>query len=279
MSSRSLSALISAGVLSCKAHATIAQSLNILHASGLPKSVGEFFVHFNGITASDELCAQKAGVAFHGSYEDIGIYRGYREIAQRARNPYVLLLQNTIVPVEGVDVEKCLSSCIADMIKHDIQIFSVCSRANPGADGRWRPYLRCFPVKKPVNPQVSPQGAPVFRKAQMCLSYGSLGKFRGSALYVEQSPEIAQPKAVRKLPSGNFITDSRFHDWSNQAVLIDRKFFLEVICKRIEESSEPRLIDEDQAIERTISSWWWRRRREPLGHAAEGAFTYAPIES
>lgn len=278
MSSRSLSALVSAGVLSYKAHATVAQSLHLHNIFGLPKSAGEFFVHFNAITAGDEVIARKAGADYSGTYENFGIYGGFRAIAERARNPYVLILENDVVPVYGADVEQCLSSCIADMIKHNIRVFSLRSRSNPGEGEPWRKYTRCFPVQNPINPDVRRQNTPVLTRAQMRLRHGYLSKFRGAALYAETHPHLAQPRAVRQLPSGNFVTDSRFHNWSNQALLVERRFFLDVICKRVEEHPDPRLVNGAQDIERAINSWWWRRRREPMGHAAQGVLSHARLD-
>lgn len=278
MSSRSLSALVSAGVLSYKAHATVAQSLHLHNLSGLPKSAGEYFVHFNAITAGDEIIAQKAGVPFSGSYENMGIYGGFRAIAERARNPYVLLLENDVVPLDGANVEQCLNSCVADMVKHNVRVFSLRSRSNPGDGKPWLKYMRCFAVRNPINPEVRRQKTPLLRRAQMRLSHGYLGKFRGAAIYAETSPDLAQPKAVRKLPSGNFLTDSRFQNWSNQAVLVERKFLLEVICTRVEAHPDPRLVNGAQDIERALNSWWWRLRREPMGHAAKGVFTHSRLD-
>jgi hypothetical protein len=272
------SSLVSAGVLSYKAHATTAHSLRLHALSGLTDSAGEFFVHFNAITAGDEVIARKAGVNFSGSYENMGLYGGFRAIAERARHPYALLLENDVIPLEGSNVVQCLNSCVADMIKHGIRIFSLRSRSNPGEGEPWLKYLQCFPVRNPVNPGLRRQNTPMLSQAQMRIRHGHLGKFKGAAIYAEAAPDAAQPQAVRRLPSGNFLTDSRFQNWSSQAVIVERKFFLDVICRRAEEHSGPRPCDGGREIERALNSWWWRRRREPMGHAAQGVFTHFRID-
>jgi hypothetical protein len=279
MSSRSLSAIVSVGVLSSRAHATLVRALELYNASGLPGIAGEFFVHFNGITAGDEVLARKAGVAYSGSYENMGLYGGFRAIAERCRQPYLLLLENDVIPVEGCELEQCLSSCVADMLKHDILVFSLRSRSAPGQGEPWRDYISCFPVRDPVGSHVRRQSAPLLKRARMRLNHGYLGKFRGGALFAEKSPDLAQPEAIRKLPGGNYLTDSRFQNWSSHSLLVERKFFLEIICKHIDENFEAGFADEGQSIiDGALNSWWWRRRREPMGHASLGAFTLSRLD-
>ncbi len=98
---------------------------------------------------------------------------------------------------------------------------------------------------------------------------------RAGAIYVEKHPEIAQPAAISKLPSGNYLTTSRFRNWSNQSVLVERSFFLDVVCRRVEEYPDRRLINGYQDIERALNNWWWRRLGVRMGHAASGIFTHA----
>jgi len=112
----------------------------------------------------------------------------------------------------------------------------------------------------------------------MLLAHGYLSKFKGAAIGIEKEPEKAQPDAVRKLASGNYLTDSRFANWTNQSLLVEREFFLNTICRRVEEHPDPRLVNGHQDIERALNSWWWRRRREPMGRAAEGIFTHARLD-
>lgn len=278
MSLRSLSALVSVGVLSYKAQETLSHALTLHQESDLIQNAGEFFVYFNAISAGDEVLAQKAGVAFSGAYENMGIHGGFRAIAERARLPYVLILENDIIPLDGADVTPCVNACVADMLKHNIRIFSLRSRGAPGEGAPWSKYLCCFPVRNPIGPHIPRQAAPRLRRLGMRLRHGRLDKFRGRALYVEKAPHIAQPEAIRRLPSGNFLTDSRFQNWSNQALLVERSFFLDVICRRVEQHPDPRLVNGHQDIERAINSWWWRRQREAMGHAAVGVFTHLRLD-
>lgn len=269
---------LSVGVLSYRAHRTIERALELHLKSGLPELADEFFIYFNALCPEDEAIAGKAGVKFFGSAENAGIYGGFRAIAERAAHPYVLILENDIIPVEGADVRGCLEACLSDMIEHGIKVFSVRSRAYPGQGSPGRKYARCYPVRDPVIPGLKPQRPSLSSRLSMRLAHGYLSKFKGAAISIEKEPEKAQPKAVRKLPSGNYLTDSRFANWTNQSLLVDREFFLNTICRRVEEHPDPRLVNGRQDIERAINSWWWRRRREPMGRAAEGIFVHARLD-
>jgi hypothetical protein len=55
---------------------------------------------------------------------------------------------------------------------------------------------------------------------------------QAASLFCERAPETVQKHAVRKLPSGNDLTDSRYRNWSNQAVLVERQYFFDLVCRR-----------------------------------------------
>jgi hypothetical protein len=74
------------------------------------------------------------------------------------------------------------------------------------------------------------------------------------------------------------MTDSRYRNWSNQAVLVERRYFFDVVCRRVEERPDPRLVNGHQDIERALNRRWWRHRRDPMGHAAEGIFTHRRLD-
>ncbi|MBT3070966.1 hypothetical protein KKP04_08805 [Rhodomicrobium sp. Az07] len=274
----SLASLVSVGVLSFRAPETIRNTLACHRESGLIDRVGEFFVWFNELSDTDRAIAHEAGVDFAGSAENGGIYGGFRAIAERATKPYVLILENDIVPLPGADVPGCIESCIADMMAHDIKIFSLRSLRQPGEGLNYRKYLAFFGAVEPFVSGIAPHRSPLPRRIRMLLEYGNPDKFRSASMFLERQPEEVQPKAVRKLPSNNYVTDSRYRNWSNQSVLVERRFFLDVVCARVKSHPDPRLVNGFQDIERALNSWWWRRRRERLGSAGGGVFTHRRLD-
>jgi len=199
---------IDAGVLSYRAHRTIERKLELHSKSGLTACTGEFFVYFNALCGEDERIARNAGVDYSGSPENLGIYGGFRAIAARATQPYVLILENDLIPVEGADIDGCLDACLPDMREHGIKVFRLSARAVPGKP--WRKYARAFPIHDPVNPGVQPQKPPLFGPLSMVLAHGYLSKFLGAAIFTGKDPDKAEPAAIPKLASGNYLTDSRF---------------------------------------------------------------------
>jgi hypothetical protein len=270
----SRASLVSVGVLSFHAPQTISRALQALGKSGLIECAGEFFVYFNAITGEDVEIADEACVRYEGSPENRGIYGGFRAIAEIAKNPYVLILENDIVPAPGSSAPRCVESCVADMIEHDIKVFSLKSRLHPGQGAPGAKYMKTFGVSEPLLPGLAPRKTGALDRLRMFLEHGGIDKFRSAAILCEREPEKAQPGAVRRLPSGNYLTDSRYRTWGNQAVLVERRFFLDVVCRRVEEHPDPRLVNGHQDIERALNRRWWRRQRYPMGHAAQGAFTH-----
>jgi len=274
----SLASLVSVGVLSYRAPQTIARAIALHRQSGLIDAAGEFFVWFNGITEADRTLAEDAGVDFAGAEDNNGIYGGFRAIAERATNPYVLILENDVVPLAGADVRGCLENCVADMIEHGVKTFTLRSRQQPGDGGVFRKYLAFFGAVDPIAPEVAPRAASLATRLRMLVEYGNPDKFRSASAFLEREPEKVQPKAVTRLPSGNFVTDSRYRNWTNQALLVERRFFLDVICGRVESHPDPRLVNGHQDIERALNKMWWRKRREPMGIAGEGVFTHRRLD-
>ena len=258
---RGAASLVSVGVLSFGALQTISRALRAHRESGLIDCAGEFFVHFNAITLDDKRVAEEAGVSYSGTVENRGIYGGFRAIAERARNPYVLILENDVVPLPGARVRECLEACVSDMIEHGVKCFSLRSRREPGEGAPHAKYIKTFGVVHPVAPGLAPKQAAPFSRLRMFLEHGSIDKFRAASLFCERDPETVQMDAVRKLPSGNYMTDSRYRNWSNQAVLVERRYFFDVVCRRVEERPDPRLVNGHQDIERALNRRWWRHRR------------------
>ncbi len=250
---RSAASLVSAGVLSFGALRTTSRALSAHRESGLIDCVGEFFVHFNAITSDDKGVAEEAGVRYTGTAENLGIYGGFRAIAERAKNPYVLILENDVVPLPGARVRQCLDACVSDMMEHDIKSFCLRSRHEPGEGVPYAKYIKTFGLLEPIARSLDPKRAAPFSQLRMFLEHGSIDKFRAASLFCERDPETVQKHAVRKLPSGNYLTDSRYRNWSNQAVLVERQYFFDVVCRRVDEHPDPRLVNGHQDIERALN--------------------------
>ncbi len=193
----------------------------------------------------------------------------------------MLILENDIVTVAGPDaVAACVASCLADMREHGIEAFSLRSRREPGQGievgiGKYRD---CFPVREPLRPELGGPAPSLLTRTRMRAKYLDFDPFVATALFIEEHPELAHPAAIRRLPSGNYATTSRYRKWSNQSVLVERRFFLDVVCRRVDEHPDPRLVNGHQDIERAvgggvIATRWWQGLAVPLGQARDGCFS------
>ena len=189
---RLAASLVSVGVLSFGALQTISRSLRAHRESGLIDCVDEFFVHFNAMTPDDMRVAEEAGVSYTGTAANLGIYGGFRAIAERAKTPYVLILENDVVPLPGARVRECLEACVSDMIEHGIKSFCLRSRREPGEGALYVKYIKTFGLIQPIAPSLAPKKAPPFSQLRMFLEHGSIDKFRAASLFCERDPETVQ---------------------------------------------------------------------------------------
>jgi len=270
-------AALTIGVLSYRAHRTLERTLASHRASGLFELPDRYFVYFNAFGGADRRLAERWHVEAVGEPANSGIYGGFKGVAEAARTPYVLILENDIMSLEGPErTAACLRRALVDMRGEGIRAFCLRSPERPGqGKSGAEKFVRAFGVEEPLTPDFRPQSAGWWDRLAMRRKHLTLERFIGKAIYVEARPERRFPRAWRRLPSGNLVTTSRYRQWSNQAVLVERKFLLDVVLPRVDQHPDPRKINGAQDIERALNRPWWRRRDEPMGHAVDGVFTHA----
>ena len=248
-------------------------------AAGLPGIAGEYLVYFNSMTDGDQEVAREFGVPFCGQATNSGIYGGFRAIVEHAKHPLVLILENDCVCVSNPhQARECLEACAADMETHSVPVFSLTSRRQPGEGNvGLAKYVRAFGVVDPLTSTLQARQAKLADKLYMLIKHGDLNRFRGHAVMVEKEPQAIQSGAIKRLPSGSYLTSSRFRNWGNRAVLVKRSFFLDVLCPRIDKHPDPRLNNGFQDIEKALNRNWWRRLNVPMGSAAEGIFAHERV--
>ena len=267
---------ISIGVLGYQAPVTMEHTLKSHLTAGLQAAAGEYFVFHNAMTDADRDRARRFGVPCHGNQQNIGIYNGFRAIVELAKHPYVLLLENDCVALGApAEARRCLDECVADMAQNGCPVFCLTARRQPGQGNvGLAKYVRCFGVQDPLTAAFAARRAGVGDQLFMLLKHGGLDRFRGHCVYVEKSPQTVQPKAIRRLPSGSFLTSSRYRNWGNRAVLVQRSFFLDVVCRRIDAHPDRRTANGHQQVEQALNRNWWRRLEVPMGSARDGIFTH-----
>lgn len=277
---------LSIGVLSYAAHKTLTNTLETHQAAGLGQLSDDFFVYFNSFTDADRELAARFGVRCTGTDQNRGIYGGFCGIVSHARHRYVLILENDIVSLGSAsEVAQCLSSAISDMAAYDIKAMSLRSRLTPGqgAGAAQQKYAGYYGIHDPIRPEIARSSPSIMSKVRYMAKYVLVEPLIGCSYVVERHPEQRHPQAIRKLSSGNYMTTSRYQKWSNQSVLVEKDFFTNVICRRVEERPDPRTVNGFQDIERAIVGGvvglhWWRSLGVRIGQAAEGCFSHRRLD-
>ena len=94
----------------------------------------------------------------------------------------------------------------------------------------------------------------------------------GRSVYVEKSPEKLFPKYIQK--TGDvLIVDSECIDYTEQSFLIQKDFFLNTLCKFINENPKKRTLHGFQVPEIILNCLWWRKKHFKIG-VCKGLFTH-----
>ena len=273
--------VLALGILSWRAPATLAATLESFAAGGLLDLFDERRVHFQEIGAEDRAVAARYGLSAGGTERNTGIEGGVRALVEGTRGDLILLLENDCPLVEdGAVARDALSRAVADMARHDVPVFRMRSRRRPGEQfTRTDKYQRFFPVRDPRETEVAIHPpSPVLRALRRMARPLKARSFRGDAAYLERDPAAAQPGAIRRSDHGNHITDSRFINWSNQSVLARPGFVREVLLPGVAAHPSRRTIAGAQDIERAANRRWWRDLRVPVGISDPGLFTHRRLD-
>ena len=275
---RSAASLVSVGVLSFGALQTVSRTLKAHRESGLIDCAGEFFVHFNAITPEDKRVAERGRRQLFGHGRKLRhLWRFSRHRGESTEPVCPDFGERRRAAARRPGSRMSLEACVSDMIEHGVKCFGLRSRREPGEE--WAPrgkiYRRRSGLVEPDS-LVLPKQASLLGERRMFLEHGSIDKFRAASLFCERDPETVQKDAVRKLPSGNYMTDLRYRNWSNQAVLVERRYFFDVVCRRVEEHPDSRLVNGHQDIERALNRRWWRHRRDFDGTCGGGRLHPSP---
>jgi len=269
------------GLLSWRAPETLAATLETYAAGGLFDLFDEACVYFQEISDSDRAVAAHYGLTTGGTDANTGIEGGVRALVGDTRADLILLLENDCpLVVDAAVAADALTRAVADMDHHDTPVFRMRSRRHPGDNfTRTDKYQSLFGAHDPLDTDVTIHPpAPLRALVGRTLRPLRARRFRGDAVYVERDPVAAQPGAVRPSANGNYLTDSRFINWSNQSVLVRPDFMRDVLFPGVEAHPSKRTIAGVQDLERAANRRWWRDLHVPVGISDPGLFTHARLD-
>ena len=269
---------IGVGILSWKSHKTLEKSLQSYEKVGFKELFDEVKIIFQEVSEEDKKLAQKYGYDYVGTSENLGIQKGHNLIHDNLSTDYVLVLENDNPIVEDSNtVLNRFLKAIELLEKNEIDVMRLRHRWNFGESFSLEKYLDYYDVKElhenyshayidsNISKSFSKYIKRLFRpdKALRIAGYG---------LYYEKNPEKLFPKYIKKLDEDLFSVNSFIMTWTNQSVLLKRKFYGQLL-KYAEENPSSRSANGFQDLEKPLNSKWWRKSNYLIG-VGEGIFSH-----
>ena len=272
---------VTLGILSWRAPDTLRASLETYAREDLFSLFGRKIIYFQEISEGDRALAAQFGLEAHGSLANSGIFGGVEALVRIADTDHLLILENDCPLVETRQTAmRAIGSALGDMAAHDLPVFRMRSRRDPGEKfSRLGKYVAHFPVREPLAGARLPANPPRWHAfLRRLLRPGKARSLKASAVYGETNPHLRQPGAVARSENGNWRTDSRFINWSNQSVLVERRWLDETILQRVRTHPSNRPVNGFQDIERAVNGPWWRARRVAIGISEPGLFSHRRLD-
>jgi hypothetical protein len=271
---------VTLAMISWKAPATVRHTLTSYRQADIVSLFGQTLIHFNEITADDQAIADEFGVTAIGAAENLGIYGGVASLAEHTRTRMFLLVENDCpLDTDRDGFIAMVSSVLADMSEHDVPVFLMRSRRNPG-EPFWRRarYEKHFRVVWPLGSGAETQRKkiPLVRRVYEDNRRPTL---RGAAIYAEEDPTVRHPDCISRSTHGNWLTSSRHLQWSNCCVMVRNDFLRTVVLERVRTHPSTTTLNGQQDIEASLKAGkWWRRQNFPMGQCEPGPFTHVRLD-
>ncbi len=267
-------------MLSWRAPATVAHTLASYRRANILNLFGKNHVHFNEITDQDRALASPFPFTITGTADNLGIFGGVDALATAATTPFILVVENDCpLDTDRAGLIRMVRSALDDMTELNVPAFMMRSRINPG-DPFWRRarYEERFAVMRPLG---CLQDHPVNRPPFLQRFYEDHRRpaLRGSAIYAEADPTLRHPGIIARSPRGNWITRSRYLQWSNCCFLAKTDFLRDVILNHVRHNPSKTSLNGHQDIEAALKDGrFWRRLNVAFGQCEPGPFTHQRLD-
>ncbi|MES3006314.1 MAG: hypothetical protein V4751_00925 [Pseudomonadota bacterium] len=216
-------------ILSWQSHKTLLRTLASYQENGLLDITSDKLIFFQQISSKDIRIAKQFGLDYYGVGHNIGIGAAYRFLAERAKHPYILYLQNDFRLIHNVKQDASeLEDGVELLTNHDIDAVLYRSRRHagepnwaadnvPGNEERWQSHLF-------------------------------------NALYWMEHPEQAYPDKIQRCASNpRFLqTTARYMNYTDNPTLYRRDWLLKTLGDYFV-ANDPHDITWP---ERVIQPWW-----------------------
>jgi hypothetical protein len=276
--SSSYDCTVGVGILSWKSHKTLEKSLQSYEKIGFKDYFDEIKIIFQEITTEDKELAEKYGYDYVGIEKNVGIQGGHKLIYENLKTDYILVLENDNPLVEDKNtVTERLFKAMELLENNVIDVMRLRHRWDFGEGFSLEKYLNFFSIEE-LHEKYSYLDVKdnfienVKKTIKRFIRPSKIERLAGYSLYCEKYPEKIFPKYIKKIDEELYIVSSHILTWTNQSVLLKRKFYGELL-KYADENPSSRAANGFQDLEKPLNSKWWRNQNYQIG-VGEGIFTH-----
>ncbi|MGH1419496.1 MAG: hypothetical protein ACRBCJ_11615 [Hyphomicrobiaceae bacterium] len=258
------------GVLSWHGYDTLRRSLqSYQREDGFLQLFDERVIFFPEITDEGREIATQFGFMAKGQSQNLGIMDGFKGLARALTSDIIVMVENDCPLIENkVEAERQLNRGRALIATGEVKVVRLRSRKDPG---------EAFDTVDKYNRFYGPDDAPLIeqvgKKVLRTLRRGKAKRLIGTSVYVEAEPDTKFPTYIRRTDDDCFLLPTSVMTWTNQSIMIGRKFFLDTIIARSEAVNGRRKVNGFKNLEIELNDRWWRTRGWTVG-VTPGLFTH-----
>lgn len=278
------------GILSWRAHDTLRCSLESYRRTpGFLDLFGERVIFFSDLSEADHKIAHEFGWRATGG-ENRGIAAGMRRLAEQFSTPYVILLQNDNPLVEELPFCEAHLRAALDLLDGSaVNLVRLRHRWHVGEGFsdvakyiRYHPIVDASPHWIPSYHGVSRAQFPDDLKKRFFRAFRPIKTRRliGRSVFIENAPDVLFPKDISRVSAGGddfFVISSRVLEFSDQCVMMEKRFFLNVLMDYVDKHPSSRTLNGFQVPEMCLDGGWWRRQAFKVAQGT-GIFSHARVD-
>lgn len=270
-------------MLTWKAPKTVRATIETHDRLGLLDHVDQSNIYFQEFNPEEDTAlAEQYGWTAVGGPENLGIHRGMEAAINSLDTDLVLYIENDFpAQCTAAELTHAIEAAKSDIMNDDVFYVSLKNRRDPG----WgfpgaQKYVRHFTIKDPLDTklhqvEIPPRYIPLF--------YGTIRAGRrqfliGRAPYLEKDPAARHPKQFSRTSSGNWLTDSRYFNFSNQPFMARRDLINEHVLQRAHKFPAKNERPDFQTLEKAMNTKWWRDQRFKISISDIGGFTQLRLD-
>jgi hypothetical protein len=250
-------------VLSWREHKTLINTLDSYKKADIFPLFAEKLAFFQEMSTQDQEIAKRFKLPYQGTKQNIGIENGWRQALQSLKSKYVLFLENDCELItQSKEAKHQITLAYQNLVNKRANIVRLRHRWQPGymfeAIDRFN-YYHERPLSRILRPR-------------------KFSRLVGNAFYKYQNPEQYYPKIfANKDEHGTYFLKSKNLFWTNQSIMFERNWVLDVILEHVKNNPARIKINGFENIENSVNRWW---RKQNFTVAVNlGAFTHKRVNT